>query len=217
MVAQYGGTILNKDQTKSTFNSTAGQQAIQVFADLVKNGYAHRVSGFDDENDLGSQHIGMFLGTIAGYSFVKAAVAGKFNLTTAVVPGGPKGNMIEMFGTNACVFAKSPADVQQGAFQYIKYFTNAENTAQWSQQTGYMPVRQSAFKTMQTSFYPQNPNLKVAVDQLPHAIFSPSVPTWDQASTAILTDLVNIVDGKETAKAGLDNAAKKVDDILTTG
>ncbi len=217
MTHQYGGTLLSADQTKATFNSAAGQQAIQVFADLVKGGYAHRVQGFDDENDLGSQHIGMMVNTIAGYSFVKAAVGGKFNLKTAPVPAGPKGPAVEMFGTNACVFSKAAKDVQQGAFQFIKFFTNAQNTAQWSQQTGYMPVRQSAFKTMQTTFYPQNPNLKVAVDQMPHAIFAPAVPVWDQAQSAILTQLGNIVDGKKSAKQGLDDAASQVTDLLATG
>lgn len=217
MNQQFGGTLLNKDQTQAAFNAAPGQQAIQVFADLVKGGYAHRVQGFDDENDLGSQHIGMMVNTIAGYSFVAAAVGGKFNLKTAPVPAGPKGAAVEMYGTNACVFSHAPRDVQQGAFQFIKYFTNAENTAQWSQQTGYMPVRQSAFKTMQTSFYPQHPNLKVAVDQLPHAMFAPSVSVWDQCQTAILTELGNIVDGRKTAKQGLDDAAKKVDDLLATG
>lgn len=217
MVVQHGGTLLNKEQTKATFNSDAGQRAIQVYADLVKANYAHRVQGFEDEDDLGSQHIGMMVNTIAGYSFVQKSVGGKFTLKTAPVPGGPKGSMVEMFGTNACVFAKAPKDVQQGAFQFIKYFTNAANTANWSQNTGYMPVRQSAFKDMQTSFYPQNPNLKVAVDQLPRAIFAPAVPVWDQAQNAILTELVNIVDGKKSSRQGLDDAAKKVDDLLATG
>jgi multiple sugar transport system substrate-binding protein len=43
MLSQFGGTLLNGGQTKAAFNSPAGQQAIQVFADLVKGGYAHRV------------------------------------------------------------------------------------------------------------------------------------------------------------------------------
>ena len=33
----------------------------------------------------------------------------------------------------------------------------------------------------------------------------------------ILTELGNIVDGKKSAKQGLDDAARKVDDLLTTG
>jgi multiple sugar transport system substrate-binding protein len=217
MTYQFGGSLLSKDRSKSAFNSSAGQSAIQVFADLVKGGYAHRVQGFEDEDDLGSQHIGMMVNTIAGYSFVQRSVGGRFTLRTAPVPAGPKGPAVEMFGTNACVFSKASRDVQQGAFQFIKYFTNAENTAQWSQQTGYMPVRQSAFKSMQTSFYPQNPNLKVAVDQMPHAIFAPSVPVWDQAQNTILTELGNVVDGKKSARQGLDDAARQVDDLLASG
>jgi len=68
---------------------------------------ANRVQGFEDENDLGSQHIGMMVNTIAGYSFVDRAVGGKFALRTAPVPAGPKGPAVEMFGTNACVFSKA--------------------------------------------------------------------------------------------------------------
>jgi len=215
MTSQFGGSLLNG--SRSAFNSTAGQRAIQVFADLVKGGYAHRVQGFEDENDLGSQHIGMMVNTIAGYSFVQRAVGGHFTLRTAPVPAGPRGSAVEMFGTNACVFSKAGRDVQQGAFQFIKYFTNAQNTAQWSQQTGYMPVRQSAFRSMQTTFYPRNPNLKVAVDQMPHAIFAPSVPVWDQAQSDILTELGNIVDGRKPARQGLDDAARQVDDRLANG
>src|SRR5205085_6412078 len=105
MTTQYGGTLLSRDLGHSTFNSSAGQQAIQVFADLVRGGYAHRVQGFEDEDDLGSQHIGMMVNTIAGYSFVQRSVGGKFALRTAPVPAGPKGSAVEMFGTNACVFS----------------------------------------------------------------------------------------------------------------
>ncbi len=49
-------------------------------------------------------------------------------------------------------------------------------------------VRQSAYRSMLSTFYPQNPNLKVAVDQLP-----------------------------KSSSQGLGDAARKVDDLLATG
>lgn len=221
MVYEYGGTLLNKDQTKSAFNSSAGQQAIQVYADLVKSGAAHRVQGFEDEDDLGSRHIGMMVNTIAGYSFVTKSVGGRFTLKTAPIPAGPKSQAVEMFGTNSCIFSRAARDVQQGAFQWIKYFTNRQATQLWSQKTGYMPVRQSAFNDMKSNFYntsPDGPNLEVAVSQLPHAVFAPAVSVWDEAAYKVIqVELVNVVDGKKTARQGLDDAAKKVDDLLANG
>lgn len=219
-VVANGGSLLNKDQTKSAFNSPAGQQSIQMWADLVKSGAAHRVSGYEDEDDLGSKHVGMMINTIAGYSFVAKSVGGGFTLKTAQVPAGSKAAAVEMAGTNVCTFNKASQDVQQGVFQWIKYITSKDGTTLWSEKTGYMPVRQSAVTEMKTSFYPTNKdgaNLQVAVEQLPHAFGGPPLAVWDEASSNLLVELVNIVDGKKTASQGLADAAKKADDLLANG
>ena len=219
-VVANGGSLLNKDQTKSAFNSSAGQQSIQMWADLVKSGSAHRVSGYEDEDDLGSKHIGMMINTIAGYSFVAKSVGGGFTLKTAQVPAGSKTAAVEMAGTNVCTFNKASQDVQQGVFQWIKYITSKEGTTLWSEKTGYMPVRQSAVTEMKASFYPTNKdggNLQVAVDQLPHAFGGPPLAVWDESMNNILVELVNIVDGKKSAAQGLGDAAKKTDDLLANG
>jgi multiple sugar transport system substrate-binding protein len=218
MLLDYGGTLLNKDQTKVAFNSDAGRKSIQMWRDAVANKSAHRVSGYEDEDDFGSKHIGMMVQTIAGYSFIDKSVGTKFKMKTAPVPSGPKGNHVPLYGTNVVVFSKAPQDVQQGAFQFIKYFTNMQNQELWSQKTGYMPVRQSAVKDMQTSYYQTNPNLKVAVDQLPNAFGGPPLAPWNEVITNIVGPaLVNIVDGKASAKQGLDEAANKANDLLATG
>lgn len=219
-VQENGGSLLNADKTKSAFNSAAGQQSIQLWADLVKSGVAHRVSGFDDEADLGSKHIGMMINTIAGYSFVKASVAGGFTLKTALVPAGSKSQGIEMAGTNVCTFNKATPDEQHGAFLWTKFLTSKQSTELWSEKTGYMPVRQSAVDDMKQTFYPTNadgPNLQTAVTQLPKAFSGPPLSVWDESSQDILVELVNIVDGKKTAQQGLADAAKKVDDLLANG
>jgi multiple sugar transport system substrate-binding protein len=215
-----GGSLVNKDSSKSAFNSTAGQQSIQMWADLVRSGAAHRVNGFEDEDDLGSKHAAMIVNTIAGYSFVQKSVGNGFTLKTAQIPAGTKTAAVEMAGTNVCTFNKSSQDVQQGVFQWTKYITSKASTELWSEKTGYMPVRQSAVNDMQTTFYPSNKdgaNLKVAVDQLPHAFGGPALAVWDESITDILVELVNIVDGKKSASLGLGDAQKKVDDLLANG
>ncbi|MBJ7604639.1 MAG: ABC transporter substrate-binding protein [Candidatus Dormibacteraeota bacterium] len=219
-VVENGGTLVNGDKTKTAFNSSAGRQSIQMWADLVKSGVAHRVSGFDDEADLGSKHIGMMVNTIAGYSFVKKSVGDGFMLKTALVPAGTKSQGVEMAGTNVCTFSKATPDEQHGAFLWTKFLTSKQSTELWSEKTGYMPVRQSAAQDMKTTFYnsnPDGPNIQTAVTQLPRAFSGPPLAVWDESMSDILIELVNIVDGKKSDSQGLSDAAKKADDLLANG
>src|SRR5690606_36321132 len=51
---------------------------------------------------------------------------------------------------------------------FIDFCTNTENTAWWAQTTGYMPVRTSAIESPEfQAFLDENPNNRVAIEQLP--------------------------------------------------
>lgn len=60
-----------------------------------------------------------------------------------------------MFGANMCVSNKSSQDVQYGAMLNIKYLTDQASTTEWAQKTSYMPVRPSAFTTLQVGSTPR--------------------------------------------------------------
>ncbi|HVH63924.1 MAG TPA: ABC transporter substrate-binding protein [Candidatus Dormibacteraeota bacterium] len=216
MLMDYGGSLLSSDQSKATFNSDTGVKALQMWRDAISAGYVHTINGYDDA-DFGSGKEAMSIGTIAGYSYKQQAVAGKFTMKTAVQPSGPYGNHALIQGTNVCIFSHASQAVQQGAFQYVKFVTSKAETEYWSEQTGYMPVRQSAYKDMQTSFYPANPILLAAPQQLPTAVFDPALPTWNEAIGDLSTEIGNALSGKKSAKQALDDAANQVNTLLTSG
>ncbi|MCC6793075.1 MAG: ABC transporter substrate-binding protein [Thermomicrobiales bacterium] len=82
-------------------------------------------------------------------------------LPSEMNPGCPTG------GSGIGILSTAPAEKQLAAFKYIAWLTSPEITAYWSQNTGYMPVRKSAGETEEMqAFYAENPNFKVAVDQL---------------------------------------------------
>lgn len=118
-----------------------------------------------------------------------------------------------------CVFNKSSKDVQHGAMLYIKYLTSQASTTEWAQKTSYMPVRQSAYTTLQGGFYSSNPSQGVGAGMLSKGqlIVLPSTPTSNEQRDALTTELGNIAAGREDVKAGLDKAASRMTDILTTG
>jgi ABC-type glycerol-3-phosphate transport system substrate-binding protein len=101
----------------------------------------------------------------------------------------------------------------------MKYLTSAENTATWAEKTSYMPVRESAYKTLQSGFYSQNPSQAVGAGMLSKGelIVLPSVPTSNEQRDALTTEINNIAALRKDPKTGLNDAASKMNDILTTG
>ncbi|HLL38491.1 MAG TPA: ABC transporter substrate-binding protein [Rubrobacteraceae bacterium] len=91
----------------------------------------------------------------------------QFEVGTAMLPeqrefGSPTG------GAGLAILAAAPDDRKQAAFEFIKFAARPENVAFWSTNTGYMPVTKSAQESSEMqSYFQENPNFKVAVDQLP--------------------------------------------------
>lgn len=65
--------------------------------------------------------------------------------------------------------AKLSEERKVNALKFIAFVTNPTNTAYFSQQTGYLPVRKSAVDDASERHYlADNPRARVALDQLPH-------------------------------------------------
>jgi sn-glycerol 3-phosphate transport system substrate-binding protein len=91
----------------------------------------------------------------------------KFEVGAAFVPeqkqfGCPTG------GGGLSILAGVPKERKEAAFEFIKWAAQAENAAQWSIDTGYMPSTKAAqqIPAMQARFA-ERPAFKIAVDQLP--------------------------------------------------
>jgi len=223
MLYEYGGQLYDNpsNPTKAMVNSAAGIKAMTLWSDAIKSGAAKPIpaGNFADQFDFQNQKTAMYMSTQVSYQFIVKPIGTKFKFAEAPFPAGDKGVKDEMFGANMCVFNKSTADVQHGAMLYIKYLTSQTNTTEWAQKTSYMPVRQSAFASLQSGFYAQNPSQGVGAGMLSKGalIVIPSVPTSNEQRDALTTEINNIAAGREDPKTGLDKAASKMSDIMTTG
>ena len=223
MLYEYGGQMYDNptNPTKATINSEAGIKAMTMWYDAIKAKAVKPIpaGNFADQVDFQNGKTAMYISTQVSYQFIVKPIGSKFKFAEAAFPAGDKGTKDEMFGANLCVFSKSSKDAQHGAVVYMKYLTSAENTATWAQKTSYMPVRQSAFKNLQGTFYSENPSQAVGATMLSkgYLIVLPSVPTSNEQRDALTTELNNIAALREDPKAGLDSAASKMNDILATG
>lgn len=223
MLYEYGGTLYDNDKNprKAAFNGSIGQQITQKFVDGTKDGSVKVVTGtgFPDQVAFQNGKSAFYIATIASYTFIKGPIGTKFKYAEAPFPAGPKGTKDALFGTNVCVFAKSSQDVKHGAFLFIKYFTGKDQQVTWSKASGYMPDRQSAYDALKTDVYTADPNLGVGVGMLTkNQLFEePPTPSTDDQRTAITTELGNAWSGTKSVTQALNDAAQKVNDLLTTG
>ena len=97
----------------------------------------------------------------------RAGTEGKFEFMTAFLPEELQFGCCTG-GTGLSIMAGLDDTVKQAAAEYLKFCTNTEQTTIWSQATGYMPVRTSAVESAEMqAFLDENPNSRVALEQLP--------------------------------------------------
>jgi sn-glycerol 3-phosphate transport system substrate-binding protein len=95
------------------------------------------------------------------------ATAAKFAVGTAFLPqnkqfGCPTG------GAGLGILAAAPAEKKDAAVEFLKFLAKPENVVFWSKHSGYMPATDSAREAPDMQqYFTQNPNYKVAVEQLP--------------------------------------------------
>lgn len=135
----------------------------------------------------------------------------------ADVKGAPQNAIIG--GASLWVFSHKSPEVYKGITKFFKYLSSPEVAAQWHQATGYVPVTKAAYElTKKEGFYDKNPGTEVGVQQL-------NVKTTAQSRGVRLGflpqirdiedgDIENIVAGKMTAKAGLEDMTKRGDALL---
>ena len=109
---------------------------------------------------------------------------------------------------------------KQGAFEWMKFFTNSKNTGKWSMSTGYIPVRLSAQEDADYKAYlDKNPQAKVPLTQAAHATAEFLDPTGGKITDALTkacdkVEIENVPvekalkEAKEAAQKALDEALK---------
>nr|WP_232243249.1 extracellular solute-binding protein [Paenibacillus sp. GSMTC-2017] len=118
------------------------------------------------------------------------------------------------------MFKDSSKEQQQGAWEFVKFFSEAKQTAYWAVETGYIPIRNSAVET--DIFQNQlkvNPYLSVPLEQVKANGIAPYIdPTGGKiyAEIELAKDkvLVQNMPAAQALKEAKEKAQKELDDVL---
>ena len=211
-----GGEVLSSDYKHATFNGPEGVAALTFDVENIKNKTAYVSKGFDWQNDLGAKKVAMSPPTtIAGDPFIAKAVNGAFELAMAPIPTSPGKPQRSLFsGTNLAVMKSTP-EKQQAAWDFINWLTQTKQSAYWSVQTTYLPVRKSALnEPIMKDFLAKTPRYQVALDLIPSGAPGISVSGWADARTYLQDAVTAATALTVEPKPALDEAAAKSDVAL---
>jgi ABC-type glycerol-3-phosphate transport system substrate-binding protein len=211
-----GGEVISADFKKALFNGPEGVAALTFDVNNVKAKKAYVSKGFDWQNDFGSKKVAMSpITTIAGDPFIAKAVNDQFEIGIAPVPTAAGKPVKSLFsGTNLAVMKSSP-EKEQAAWNFIKWLTETKQSAFWTVQTTYLPVRKSALNDPSLKeFIAKTPRFQVALDMIPTGFAGISVAGWADGRTYLLDAITSADTLVAEPKPALDDAARKTDEAL---
>src|SRR4029077_955208 len=134
------------------------------------------------------------------------------------VKGAPQNSIIG--GASLWVMSKKPAADYKGVAKFFAFLSSPEIQMEWHTGTGYVPITMAAYElTKKSGFYDKNPGADVAIKELtnkPPTANSKGIRfgNYVQGREGIEEEMEAAFAGKKTAKAALDDAVRRGNDIL---
>ncbi len=172
--ASYGAWVLHGpvwafggDYSDPEFNILVTEEGCvttgEFMREFVESGNAVTVT--DPVTDFQTGAFGAILASTGSLGGIRDAA--QFEFATAFLPEELEFGCCTG-GAGLSIMANSSEENQEAAALFIDFCTNTENTSFWAQSTGYMPVRTSGVESDDfQAFLDENPNNRVAIEQLP--------------------------------------------------
>lgn len=206
-------------QTQSLqITSPATASAIETLVTYLQNGIAYRVPiaqrAIDDfaaarvllANDWSDQ-----LGTYAGIIPERA----NFKFEVSMLPGNAGATPVSMFAAPLWVLPRGTNDRARAAWQFIKWITDAPQTAQWASETNELPARASVINMLNLDLTQPLDAGRAALLQhiAPNAMASPLYAGWPCVQEEMQNALRQIFDNQSITET-LTLAQARAQDVL---
>ena len=206
-----------------SINSPLHVRHIAMLSDMAKKGlftYAGRTNQADAKFASGE----CAMATISAGALGGVIKAAKTDWQIGFLPyhddvkDAPQNSIIG--GASLWVMGGRKAEEYKGVARFLAFLSQPEIQMEWHTNTGYVPITQAAFDlTKKSGFYDKNPGRDMAVRQLTN-----KAPTANskglrfgnfvQGRTVIEEELEAAFQGKKDAKAALDEAVRRGNEIL---
>jgi sn-glycerol 3-phosphate transport system substrate-binding protein len=141
----------------------------------------------------------------ADFEVGAAFMLGQVNAPTKVPTGG----------SGLSIVRSDSKDRQDACAELFRFLAEPENSAQWHKGTGYVPIVKAAKDTsIVKDLVKEDPNFKVALDQLENAHTADRTNWFQGAVTEIAAAMAQVYGDNNEAKPVLDALAPKLQEVL---
>jgi sn-glycerol 3-phosphate transport system substrate-binding protein len=215
--------------TEVQFDNKQGREFFTWMSEIVADGLAITnartgASAIDNYLAIGNSQAAMTVDSIAGLGTIAQVLgSGQFShveLGVAPMPGPTDKGGVLVGGAAFYITKDISPEKQAAAWEYAKFMDEAENVAEWSAGTGYIPIRESAVELpVLQQRWAEIPGFRIGYEQLLEgknnlATAGPVIGDYlgvrvavDEAVTRMLTD------GKKP-KPSLEDAKNESDAVI---
>ncbi|MFC4401559.1 ABC transporter substrate-binding protein [Gracilibacillus xinjiangensis] len=216
ILKQLGGTYIDEATSEAQFASEEGIKAMTMMKDMIDEGIA-RTAGEDDymSNPFGRGDVAMYIGSSAGIPHVGSAAEGNIEWSATTFPTLDGEAATSFAGNDIVMFNQAEEAEQKAAWEFMKFLTSPEVTAEWSMKSGYLPVRYSAQETSEyQAFVEENPEYEAGPQQFDAGFFIARVQGGDAVRNIVLEETELILLGEKSVEEGLQSAQDRANEAL---
>jgi len=213
LLHQAGGTLID-EKGNPALNSPQGVEALTYITDMMyKDQTVYLVREYEGQNDFLAGIVAMYEGSSVSITHMRQQPI-NFNIGYAPLPSY-RTNQSAVSGANIVIFKSGDRKRERAAWEFIKWFTDTEQTARWSIATSYMPVRRSAMRSDTiVDFLEKYPQYQGIYEQLETAVYEPQTAAWFKARPELKSYLERAMRNQSTPKEALDGAAHKFAELI---
>ncbi len=218
MLWEANGDILNADNTEAAFNAPAGVQALTTLQQMAVTDK----SVFLDQQNVGKIDNLFNAGKIAMDVTGPWALSGypDINYGVQIMPMYDGGSHATIAGPDMWVMFDNGDGKADAAWQFMQWFTAAEQVKEDSMTSGHLPIRNSVVNEpgFLDEFDAKFPGEGLFAQNLENVTKArPVITSYEQVSTIMGAAIVEVMLGQAEPQAALDDAAQQVNTALAGG
>lgn len=217
------GRQLDSSGQRATFNEPAGVESMALLRRLMDAGLAWRPEHAYGDYIAFANGQAAFTFSSTGNSLLYAdAYDGALRsgvppfrwYQTMIPQSDPANPATALYGTSLFIIQSDPAR-EEAAWRFIRWFTDAPQTARWASDLQSMPVRISALDWM-TDTLEAYPFFRAQVERiLPYGRPEPAVAAELEIRDILYTAILSVTQGYADPQTALDEAARDANAVLT--
>ena len=218
MLWEAGGDILNADNTQAAFNSPEGVEALTTLQQMAVTDR----SVFLDQQNVGK------IGELFNAGKIGMVITGPWDLSSfpsvdygvQIMPTYDGGTHATIAGPDMWVLFDNGDGRGDAAWEFMTWFTAAEQVTQDSMTSGHLPIRNSIVQEpgFLEDFDKKFPGEGLFAENLANVTKArPVITSYDQISRLMGEAVVTVMLGEAEPQQALDDAAAAVNEVLAGG